>query len=249
MRQWRPLSETCKYSTGFCVPAGTQISQLLSLKVTMLLAFRAVRSAVGLVRCRASRGHRLTLAAGASQRGICVWLGRLRPLRAITEAARSASQESLDQRLALAGPADELTELAETFDEMLARLDDAFASQRRFVANASHELRTPLTEMRTLIDVTLAKPAASAAQLGSVLTAIRATVDKSEELIERCCRWPAPTAGWVTPRWSTCARRSRTPSTRSAQPRQPCRSGSTPRCSRRRSPGTGCCWSGWSATS
>ena len=75
----------------------------------------------------------------------------LRPLRAITEAARAASQENLDQRLALGGPPDELKELADTFDAMLARLDAAFASQRRFVANASHELRTPLTEMRALM--------------------------------------------------------------------------------------------------
>jgi signal transduction histidine kinase len=109
----------------------------------------------------------------------------LRPLRAITEAARTASQESLLQRrLALAGPPDELKELADTFDAMLARLDGAFASQRRFVANASHELRTPLTEMRTLIEVTLAKPVRSAAQLELVLAGVRAAVDKSEELIE-----------------------------------------------------------------
>ena len=67
---------------------------------------------------------------------------------------------------------------------MLARLEAAFASQRRFVANASHELRTPLTEMRTLIDVTLARPPASAQQLKPVLAAIGAAVDKSEELFE-----------------------------------------------------------------
>jgi signal transduction histidine kinase len=108
----------------------------------------------------------------------------LRPLRAITDAARYASQENLDQRLALIGPPDELRELADTFDAMLARLDAAFASQRRFVANASHELRTPLTEMRALIDVTLAKPASSAGQPGRVLAGVRAAVDKSEELIE-----------------------------------------------------------------
>jgi len=122
----------------------------------------------------------------------------LRPLTAVTTAAQAASQENLGQRLALAGPPDELKELADTFDAMLARLEAAFASQRRFVANASHELRTPLTEMRTLIDVTTAKPAASAAQLEPVLTAIGAAVDKSEELIEalltlaRSDRGPGP---------------------------------------------------------
>jgi signal transduction histidine kinase len=123
-----------------------------------------------------------TLLAGALGWAVA---GRvLRPLRAITEAARAASQENLDRRLALAGPPDELKELADTFDGMLARLDAAFASQRRFVANASHELRTPLTEMRTLIDVTMAKPAPSVRQLESVVAGVCAAVDKSEELIE-----------------------------------------------------------------
>jgi len=123
-----------------------------------------------------------TLLAGALGWAVA---GRvLRPLRAITQAARAASQENLDQRLGLAGPPDELKELADTFDGMLARLDAAFASQRRFVANASHELRTPLTEMRTLIDVTMAKPARSVRQLESVVAGVRAAVDKSEELIE-----------------------------------------------------------------
>jgi len=123
-----------------------------------------------------------TLLAGGLGWGVS---GRvLRPLRAITTAARTASQENLDQRLALTGPPDELKELADTFDGMLARLDGAFASQRRFVANASHELRTPLTEMRTLIDVTFAKPARSAAQLDAALAGVRAAVDRSEELIE-----------------------------------------------------------------
>jgi signal transduction histidine kinase len=122
----------------------------------------------------------------------------LRPLAAVTTAAQAASQENLDRRLALAGPPDELKELADTFDAMLARLEAAFASQRRFVANASHELRTPLTEMRTLIDVTTARPAASAAQLEPVLAAIGAAVDRSEELIEalltlaRSDRGPGP---------------------------------------------------------
>jgi signal transduction histidine kinase len=108
----------------------------------------------------------------------------LRPLRAITTAARTASQENLDQRLALTGPPDELKELADTFDGMLARLDGAFASQQRFVANASHELRTPLTEMRALIDVTLAEPGRPAAPQDEALAGVRAAVDTSEQLIE-----------------------------------------------------------------
>jgi signal transduction histidine kinase len=122
----------------------------------------------------------------------------LRPLAAVTTAAQTASQENLGQRLALAGPPDELKELADTFDAMLARLEAAFASQRRFIANASHELRTPLTEMRTLIDVTTAKPAAYAAGLEPALAAIGAAVDKSAELIEalltlaRSDRGPGP---------------------------------------------------------
>jgi signal transduction histidine kinase len=118
------------------------------------------------------------------------WLGwivagrALRPVHAITAAARRASEENLGERIALAGPDDELKELADTFDAMLGRLDAAFASQRRFVANASHELRTPLTVMRTAIDVTLAKPGRTPAQLETMAVEVRHAVDRAEALIE-----------------------------------------------------------------
>jgi signal transduction histidine kinase len=69
----------------------------------------------------------------------------LAPLRTMTAATRRISQDNLHQRLALAGPADELRELGDTIDDLLARLETAFDAQRRFVANASHELRTPAT--------------------------------------------------------------------------------------------------------
>ncbi len=115
------------------------------------------------------------------------WLlaGRaLRPLREITATARRVSGENLGERIDLVGPADELKELADTFDGMLARLDAAFASQRHFVASASHELRTPLTVMRTEVDVTLADPDATAGELRGMGEAIRETVDRCERLIE-----------------------------------------------------------------
>ncbi len=108
----------------------------------------------------------------------------LRPVRAITETARRASDQHLGERLALTGAQDELKELADTFDDMLERLDGAFAAQRRFVANASHELRTPLTVMRTAIDVTLAKPNRTAAQLEDMAVRIRRSIDRAEVMIE-----------------------------------------------------------------
>jgi signal transduction histidine kinase len=82
----------------------------------------------------------------------------LRPISRITATARSISDRTLDARIALRGPRDELRELADTFDSMLERLEAAFESQRRFVANASHELRTPLAIVRTELDVTLDDP-------------------------------------------------------------------------------------------
>ena len=114
-----------------------------------------------------------------------VMAGRvLRPVSTITEAARRASERHLGERLGLQGPRDELKSLADTFDEMLERLDVAFAGQRRFIADASHELRTPLTVMRTAIDVTLAKPDRSPAQLEAMAAKIRRSVDQADKLID-----------------------------------------------------------------
>jgi len=114
------------------------------------------------------------------------WLlaGRaLRPLQDITATARRVADRSLHQRIALDGPDDEIKDLADTFDAMLERLDRAFDSQRRFVANASHELRTPLTINRTLIEVALDNPQASESlrQLGTALLAVN---HRHERLID-----------------------------------------------------------------
>jgi signal transduction histidine kinase len=114
------------------------------------------------------------------------WLlaGRaLRPLRQITATARRVSGENLGERIGLGGPADELKELADTFDGMLERLDGAFASQRHFVANASHELRTPLAIMRTEIDVSMADPDTNLDDLRAMGDAVREAIDRCERLI------------------------------------------------------------------
>jgi signal transduction histidine kinase len=108
----------------------------------------------------------------------------LRPVRVITETARRASEQHLGERLALTGARDELKELADTFDDMLERLDAAFATQRRFVANASHELRTPLTVMRTAIDVTLAGPSPTARQLTDMAVRVRRSIDRADTMVE-----------------------------------------------------------------
>jgi signal transduction histidine kinase len=108
----------------------------------------------------------------------------LRPLAAITEAARAASHANLSHRLALAGPRDELRLLADTFDEMLARLDASFESQRSFIANAGHELRTPLSLVRASVDVVLAKPAPTTSELRSLGDDVRDGVDRAEAILE-----------------------------------------------------------------
>jgi signal transduction histidine kinase len=107
----------------------------------------------------------------------------LRPLRLITSATRRISADSLDRRLAVTGPADEVKDLADTIDELLERLEASFAAQRRFVANASHELRTPLATMRASLDVAVAKPgpAASTVALGDRM---RTQLDRVDHLLD-----------------------------------------------------------------
>ncbi|NED79401.1 HAMP domain-containing histidine kinase [Streptomyces sp. SID11233] len=82
----------------------------------------------------------------------------LRPVHAMTAKARRLSEHTLHERIASSGPDDELKELGDTLDALLARLEKAFDSQRRFIANASHELRTPLATQRAAIQVGLDDP-------------------------------------------------------------------------------------------
>jgi len=107
----------------------------------------------------------------------------LSPLQKVTATARRLSESTLHERIALEGPADEIKELADTFDAMLERLGNAFDAQRRFVANASHELRTPLAINRTLLEVALGDPEASP-DLKAVGRTLLANNARHERLIE-----------------------------------------------------------------
>ena len=115
------------------------------------------------------------------------WLiaGRaLRPVRTMSARARGISERNLHERLALEGPDDELKELGDTFDDLLARLQSAFESQRQFVANASHELRTPITLERALVEVALADSGATTESLRATCRRVLASSEHQERMID-----------------------------------------------------------------
>ncbi|WDG30187.1 ATP-binding protein [Streptomyces sp. CA-278952] len=106
----------------------------------------------------------------------------LRPVHDMTEKARRLSAHTLHERMAPTGPDDELKELGETLDALLARLEKAFDSQQRFIANASHELRTPLATQRAAIQIGLDDP--SPEDLVRTRQTLLDTNRRSERLIE-----------------------------------------------------------------
>jgi signal transduction histidine kinase len=129
----------------------------------------------------------VVLAITAVLSGLLGWFasGRvLRPVREMTATAQTISAGNLGERLALTGPDDEFKQLGDTLDDLLARLEASFEAQRRFVANASHELRTPLTVERTVLQVALADPHASAATLRAACEELLASGHEQERLLE-----------------------------------------------------------------
>jgi len=129
----------------------------------------------------------IALAVMATVSVLLGWLvaGRvLRPVRTINATARRITAHNLHQRLALDGPDDEFKELGATLDDLLGRLDAAFESQRRFVANASHELRTPLAVQRTLLQVALRDPDLTLDRLRSVSERVLVAGADQERLID-----------------------------------------------------------------
>jgi signal transduction histidine kinase len=134
-----------------------------------------------------SIGSCIVLAAMIGVSVLLGWLvaGRvLRPLRVMTASTRQISERNLHERLALAGPEDELKDLGDTIDGLLGRLEAAFESQRRFIANASHELRTPLMLSQTLLQVALADPDITLGSLRSACQDAVAVGKDQAELID-----------------------------------------------------------------
>ncbi len=125
----------------------------------------------------------LVVVAIGSTGGYLLAKQALRPIAKLTQTAKQMSTETLDQRINLGGPDDELRELADTFDDMLARLNAAFESQRLFVANASHELRTPLSVISTELEVTLADPNADVAELRRMGAVVATATERAQRLV------------------------------------------------------------------
>ncbi len=108
----------------------------------------------------------------------------LRPLGEISNSVREIQASDLKQRIDLGGPNDELRQLADTFDDMLGRLDEAFEGQRQFIHEASHELRNPLAVIRTNLEVTLSDPDASAEDLRHTAEVVERSSERMARLVD-----------------------------------------------------------------
>jgi DNA-binding response OmpR family regulator/signal transduction histidine kinase len=168
---------------------------LVPPQIQSALATRAGQHAIGVIihRQRGADLNRLEVESGIALGIMAIisallgWLvaGRvLRPLRTITATAQEISEASLHRRLALSGPRDELRQLADTIDALLARLEGAFDAQRRFVANASHELRTPLTAARALLEMVLTDRHATVGTFRETCQQVLKENEYQEELID-----------------------------------------------------------------
>jgi signal transduction histidine kinase len=192
MRRHRLRTRLALFYGGVFLAAGAVLLAIAFLPAVRISRTSQVGSAHTAVHA-ASNLHQVLGYSGIALAGAAVlaaalgWLAAdraLRPLRAITRSARAISASNLHERLSLNGSYAEFTELGETLDDLYGRLEASFESQRRFVANASHELRTPLAAERTLLQVTLADPDATAETLRSACEQLLTLGDQQERLID-----------------------------------------------------------------
>ncbi|MBU2669068.1 HAMP domain-containing histidine kinase [Actinoplanes bogorensis] len=108
----------------------------------------------------------------------------LRPVGAITRAAREIQATDLSRRIKLNGPPDELRDLADTIDSMLDRLDHAFRAQRQLIDDASHELRSPLAIIRTNLDASLNAEEATPEERSRAVAVVDRATTRMSRLVE-----------------------------------------------------------------
>jgi two-component system sensor histidine kinase VanS len=170
------------------VPTGTahrSLSQGALNDARQMFAGAVERDRHGLHKGLIQSGIALAIMTGVSIALGWLVAGRvLRPLRTITATTRQISERNLNERLALSGPDDELKDLADTVDGLLARLEAHVAEQQRFAANASHELRTPLALTQTILDLARTDPNRVNGELVDRLHAVNTrAIDLTEALL------------------------------------------------------------------
>ena len=158
-------------------PSTDGVEEEVYLRITLMSEFLNTMLVISL-------GALVLLALLSGAVGWVVAGRMLAPLSTMNDAAKQAASGDLSRRLSLTGPRDEIRDLADTYDHMLDSLETSLGTYRRFAANASHELRTPLATAQTMIDVTLADPAASAEQLRSLAERLRETNRANVETVD-----------------------------------------------------------------
>jgi two-component system, OmpR family, sensor histidine kinase VanS len=168
-------------STGNGISANPDIAR----QVRRMYAASVARESHGLHQGLIQSGIALAIMTAVSIALGWLVAGRvLRPLRTMTVATRQISERNLSDRLALSGPRDELRDLADTVDGLLARLEAHVADQQRFAANASHELRTPLAITQTMLEAARNDPRRDTDELLDRLHAVNArAIDLTEALL------------------------------------------------------------------
>jgi len=156
-------------------------------KVVAILGIAEPLSAVSRAKSSVARSFLVTgliVMVIALAAGWLVASGISRPLRRMARTVADIDAGELGHRVGQGGPRDEVRTLAEAFDRMLDRLEDAFARQRAFVSDASHELRTPLTVIRGQLEVLARQPEVTSEDVVRVERTVLTEIVRMERLVE-----------------------------------------------------------------
>lgn len=181
----QPVSRTEQWIGYRPTPRGVEIGIFETETIDVLATFEQAVNSRALEQLRTYTFTALAVLFAASL--VVGWFvsGRvLRPIGRIASVARDIQATDLSRRIALDGPDDELKRLADTFDQMLGRIDDAFESQRRFIQEASHELRNPLAVIRTNVDVALGDPDSSPEDLRRAAEVVAGSAARMSTLVD-----------------------------------------------------------------